>query len=217
MARFRSFVPPHLLLRLTGGLVLAAGLLLGGAMPAAAQPEELPLGSPLPSVEAPLVRAEDGAEVPVSDLTGERATVFVFWSNQCPWVDKYEDRIAALGEQVRGEGVSMVLVNANDASSFPRESLEASREKAASAGYDAVYVRDPDAALATALGASRTPHAFVFDEAQTLVYAGAVDDSPADASSVSKPYLQQAIEAVLAGESVPTADTKAFGCMIKYP
>jgi thiol-disulfide isomerase/thioredoxin len=217
MARFRSFVPPHLLLRLTGGLVLAAGLLLGGATTAAAQPEELPLGSPLPSVEGPLVRAEDGAEVPVSDLTGERATVFVFWSNQCPWVDKYEDRIAALGEQVRGKGVSMVLVNANDASSFPRESLEASREKAASAGYDAVYVRDPDAALATALGASRTPHAFVFDEAQTLVYAGAVDDSPADASSVSKPYLQQAVEAVLAGESISTADTKAFGCMIKYP
>jgi len=198
-------------------LFAAVIVLVGAAAPAGAQPQEMPLGSALPSVEEALVRTDGGTEVSVGDLMGERATVFVFWSNQCPWVDKYAERVQSLRETFHSDGVSVVLVNANDADSFPRESLEASREKAESAGFEAAYVRDPEAALANALGASRTPHAFVFDEAQTLVYAGAIDDSPADASAVSKPYLQQAVEALLAGESVPTADTKAFGCMIKYP
>ncbi len=198
-------------------VVLAAALVFAGVATVSAQPEELPLGSPMPAVDEPLVNVRSGDAVPVDDLPGDAATVFIFWSNQCPWVDKYEERVQELVAAVQGDAVSVVLVNANDASAFPRESLEASRTRAEDAGIDATYVRDPQGALASALGASRTPHAFVFDDAQTLVYAGAIDDSPADASAVSKPYLRTAVEAVLAGDPVPTPDTKAFGCTIKRP
>jgi thiol-disulfide isomerase/thioredoxin len=198
-------------------VLLAVALTFTLAAPtASAQPEEMPLGSSLPSVDAPMKRV-DGSSVSVPDLLGAEATVFVFWSNQCPWVDKYEDRVQAMVEEFGGQGVRFVLVNANDDAAFPGESLQASRERAESAGYEATYVRDPTAALAQSLGASRTPHVFLFDDTKTLVYAGTIDDSPADPDNVSKPYLQNAITAVLGGESVPVADTKAFGCMLKYP
>lgn len=181
-----------------------------------AQPEQLPLGSSLPSVDGPIQRV-DGTGVDLSALTGSKATVFLFWSNQCPWVDKYEDRVQELVETFQGNGVQFVLVNSNDASAFPKESMKASQARAESAGYTATYVKDPSGALANALGASRTPHAFVFDSTNALVYAGTIDDSPGDPSNVSKPYLQNAIQAVVSGSEVPVADTKAFGCMIKLP
>jgi thiol-disulfide isomerase/thioredoxin len=183
----------------------------------AAQPEELPLGSALPSVNASLQHV-DGSSPTVSALMGETATVFIFWSNQCPWVDKYEGRVQDLAAAYAEEdAVRIVLVNANDASAFPSESLAASRARAEEADYAAEYVKDPTGTLASALGAARTPHAFVFDGAQTLVYAGSIDDSPGDPESVTTPYLRNAIEAVVSGTEVPVADTKAFGCMIKLP
>jgi thiol-disulfide isomerase/thioredoxin len=170
----------------------------------------------MPAPDVPLTRV-DGSSATASDLMGASATVFVFWSNQCPWVDRYEDRIQSVASDFRGEGVRFVLVNANDATTFPKENLEASRERADAADYDVTYVRDDDARLAEALGASRTPHVFVFDDANTLVYAGAVDDSPASADNVEKPYLRNALQAVTSGESVSVADTKAFGCTLKSP
>lgn len=196
---------------------VAAVLLATMAVPHAhAQSEELPLGSSMPAPDAELTRL-DGTAASASDLMGGSATVFVFWSNQCPWVDRYEDRIQAIASDFRGDGVRFLLVNANDAATFPKENLEASRERADAAGYDVTYVRDDGARLAAALGASRTPHVFVFDDAATLVYAGAVDDSPASAENVEKPYLRNALQAVTSGESVPIADTKAFGCTLKFP
>ena len=186
------------------------------AAPAAAQPEELPLGSSLPATDVSLTQV-DGTTISVSEVLGSTATVFLFWSNQCPWVDKYEDRVQGMVEEFGGQGVEFVLVNANDASAFPRESLDASRQRAASREYDATYVRDDGAQLASAFGASRTPHVFVFDAQRTLVYVGSIDNSPADPDNVTKPYLRDALTAVLGGDSVPVADTKAFGCMLKDP
>ena len=200
-------------------LILLVGLGMMGmsaATPSAAQPEELPLGSRLPATDASLTRV-DGTTTSVTDVLGPDATVFIFWSNQCPWVDKYEARVQAMVEEYSDQGVRFVLVNANDASAFPRESLEASLERAESSGYDATYVRDDGAQLASALGASRTPHVFVFDDQRTLVYAGSIDNSPADADGVTKPYLRDALTAVLADDAVPVSDTKAFGCMLKDP
>jgi thiol-disulfide isomerase/thioredoxin len=198
-------------------VLLAFVVAAAAAIPdASAQPEELPLGSPLPSVDAPLTRA-DGSTVAASDLTGSTATVFLFWSNQCPWVDKYEERVQAIVSDFGGQGIRVVRVNANDAGAFPKESLEACRQRADDRGYETPYVRDDRAALARALGASRTPHAFVFDDSQTLVYAGAIDNSPADPENVTKSYLRDALDALVSGSSIPVADTKAFGCTLKYP
>lgn len=194
-------------------IALLVGLL--GTASAVAQPEELPLGSALPSVEGPLQRVHDGT-ASVADLTGAQGTVFLFWSNQCPWVDKYAGRVQDLIGTFTGQGIQFVLVNANDASAFPKESLDAS-QAVASDYPQATYVKDANAALARALGASRTPHAFVFDAQNTLVYAGTIDDSPGDPGAVSTSYLNDALSAVVAGNDVPVADTKAFGCMIKFP
>lgn len=155
--------------------------------------------------------------VSIQSLTGKSATVLLFWSNQCPWVDRYEARVRNLTEKFAEDGVRFILVNSNDASLYPDESVEKNAERVAFASRSVPYVSDPSGQVAAAVDATRSPHAFVFDHSRggRLVYTGAIDDSPAAAANVEEAYLEQVINAVLAGETVPFGETKAFGCTIR--
>ncbi len=187
-------------------LVISAALLFA-ALPAA-QAQELPLGSKLPSVSV------GGQSLP--GLAGSQGTVVVFWSNQCLWTGKYADRVKSLAKEFSGQGFNFVLVNANDASAFPQESAE-EVQSAASKYPQMTYFKDASAAAAQAFGAVRTPHVYVFDGNESLVYAGAVDDSPSDPSNVQEPYLENALQALAGGQDVSVAQTKAFGCQLNPP
>lgn len=191
------------------GIVLGVGSLY-------AQPDGLSVGSSLPSGTVQLQQL-DGSSVSVRSLLGEGGTAFVFWSNQCPWTDRYEERIQRLAANVRNAGIQFVLVNANAGANTSAESLEQSRQHANRRGYEIPYVRDANARFARALGASRTPHVFLFDGQGTLVYKGAFDDSPSGSDRANNPYLRNALEALLDGERPDVADTEPFGCTLKYP
>ena len=82
-------------------------------------------------------------------------------------------------------------------------------------GFAFPYVVDATSDVARAFGATHTPEAFLFDKDGKLVYHGAIDDSK-EADQVAAHYLQDAIDAALAGKAVPVAETKAIGCSIKF-
>lgn len=197
----------RLLTRLLFGLLLFA--------PAFALAQEANIGSTLPLASRSM-QAADGSSLTLGSLKGDQGTVVIFWSNTCPWVSKAEDRVLSLANTYAGRGFGFVLVNANDPVAFPDESGEANQQRATSANYGMPYVTDAGSELAVALGASRTPHIYVFDGSDALVYVGALDDSPGDPSNVTKTYLADALDAVIAGSPVPVAQTKAFGCTIKF-
>ncbi len=60
---------------------------------------------------------------------------------------------------------------------------------------------------------------FVIDKEGTLVYAGAIDDNdsanPADAAT-AKNYVSAALDEVIADKPVTDAQTKPYGCSVKY-
>jgi hypothetical protein len=60
-----------------------------------------------------------------------------------------------------------------------------------------------------------TPHAFVFDAERKLRYVGRIDDSEREAG-IKRRDLREALDSVLAGQSVEVAETKVFGCSIKW-
>lgn len=185
-------------------------------LPVQAQsPEEIPLGSEMPATQAQLSRA-GGGQATLASLQGSQGTVVVFWSNQCPWVEKYADRLAALVNDFSGRGVGFVLINSNDPSAYPQESAQQSAQRASGYPSALAYLSDSDSDVASAFGAQRTPHVFVFDANDMLVYVGTIDDSPGDAGNVTEPYLRRALDALVAGNSIPVPRTKAFGCTIKY-
>jgi peroxiredoxin len=191
--------------------VFSLGLVVHTAV---AQDAAIPLGTPMPGQDVGLVDASGGTTT-LAALKGSELTTVVFWGNRCPWIIRYEDRIKLLSNELGSEAKVFVLVNSNDASAFPAESAEASATYASEKGLRVSYLSDARSDLARAFGASRTPQAFVFDAAGTLVYSGAIDDSPGDPDNVSKQYLRDALLSLGRSQPVSVPETKAFGCMIR--
>lgn len=196
------------------GLLLIVSLFVGTGV-VYAQSGGLAIGAQLPLTNQALENIE-GGQLTLADIEGTSGTVVIFWSNECPWVERYEGRILDLAGEFEAKGFGFILVNANDPRAFPGENLEASRERAQASNYTIPYVLDSGSTLAKAFGATRTPHVFVFDADDKLVYMGTVDDSPGDPRNVKEHYLRDALNAVLEGQPIASAETKAFGCNIKF-
>ncbi len=179
-------------------LILLTVSLLPGVVTA-----QVSVGDVIPDIELQNMR---GSNTSTHALFGDQGAAFVFWSNDCNWTDQYEARV----EELNTESIPIILVNSNDATVFPKEAGPGKQ-------YDVAYVRDLGGRLAQILGAERTPHVFVFDQGKTLVYAGGIDDSPADAQQVQAAWFKDAIEQLSGGESVRVSPTKSFGCRIKLP
>lgn len=77
---------------------------------------------------------------------------------------------------------------------------------------------DPEGTVGKAYGAKTTPHMFVINKG-VLSYMGGIDSNPSsDPTDIpdAEPYLQAAVDAVLAGETVAKAMTRPYGCSVKY-
>ena len=161
----------------------------------------------LPGVDRRNHSLDEYADAPV--------LVLVQSCNHCPYVLAWEGRIDALQREYAGRGIRIVAINSNDAAAYPADSFENMVEHTREAGYSFDYLYDESQEIARALGSERTPEAFVFDADRRLVYHGAVDDNREEAT-VTTHYLRDAIEAALAGEAPPVADTPPVGCTVKW-
>jgi peroxiredoxin len=107
-------------------------------------------------------------------------------------------------------------VNSNAARFGSEDSLEEMVEHAKNNGYNFPYAQDPESKLASAFGATKTPHIYLFNADDELVYLGAIDDNAKNAKKVEVPFLANAIDALLAGNPINPQATKALGCSIKF-
>ena len=65
--------------------------------------------------------------------------------------------------------------------------------------------------------AKTTPHMYIIDGEGRLVYNGAIDDDPRGNKGESTVnYVAVALDEVVAGKAVTTAETKPYGCSVKY-
>jgi len=81
------------------------------------------------------------------------------------------------------------------------------------------FVLDPDGKAGRSYGAKNTPHMFVINPEGKIVYEGAIDSKPsANPSDIanSTNYVKVALEESLAGKTVTNANTKPYGCSVKY-
>ena len=186
------------------------------AAPAAqvAPTAQVAYGDPVP-LAADAFDVADGSQATLDAVAGPAGLAVVFWSNACPWADRYAPRLADLVRRYTPAGVGFALVNANRPAPGERGAAAASREATAAAGLAAPYLLDPDGRLAAAFGAQSAPHVYFFGPDRTLLYSGALDDSPVSAERVQVPYLAQAMDQSIAGLPVEVRQTAAFGCTIK--
>jgi peroxiredoxin len=177
---------------------------------------ELEIGSTMPKMGKKL-QDISGNTMTLSDAKGDQGTLVVFSSNTCPWVINWEDRYLTLADKYIPKGIGMIAVNSNSSRFNGKESLDEMASHADKIGYQFPYAQDSESELAYAFGATKTPHIYLFDREDKLVYRGAIDDNGRDATKVDEPYLANAIDELLSGESISKTTSKAMGCSIKFP
>ena len=161
----------------------------------------------------------DGKMVSLSDYGSSKGAIVFFDCNTCPYSKAYNDRIIALNTKYAAAGFPVIAINPNNAEASPGDSYEKMISLAKEKHYTFPYLYDPTQQTTKTFGASNTPHAFVLkneDGAFKVSYMGAIDNNVRDASTAEKKYIEEAVDALLAGGAVATPKTKAIGCGIKW-
>ena len=154
-----------------------------------------------------------GAEVAFPD---GQASVVVFTCNHCPYALAWHERLLAVADDYADRGVQTVFINPNDAERYPRDSLDAMRERVEREGpWAAPYLHDETQEVARAYDAKTTPDLFVFDADGALRYRGAADADHMDEAQ-NAAWLRGALDALLAGREVEQAETTPVGCSVKW-
>jgi hypothetical protein len=108
-----------------------------------------------------------------------------------------------------------VAINPNDPRIVPGDGFEFMVKRAGEKNFPYPYVFDGTQEIAMAYGAKVTPHIFLLDARGGLVYRGRVDDSLEEGKVKSRDF-PAALEALVSGQPIKVAETRAFGCGVKY-
>jgi glutathione peroxidase-family protein len=165
------------------------------------------------------VRSTDSKTISLANYASAKGFIIVFTSNHCPFSKAYEDRVIALDKKYASQGFPVIAISPNDPEAYEEDSFANMQAKVKEKGYAFPYCADENQVVSKAFGAARTPHVFVLKkegDKNVVEYMGAIDDNAQDAAGVTKRYVEDAVNNLLAGKPVVTNTTKAVGCAIKW-
>ena len=119
-----------------------------------------------------------------------------------------------LAQKYAEKGVVWLAV---DSSNFT--TVEENKEIAQKWKIDRPVLNDATGTVGRMYEMKTTPDMRIIDKEGKLVYRGGIDSiSSTEASDIEKAtnYVAQALDEVLAGETVTSAETKSYGCSVKY-
>jgi peroxiredoxin len=173
------------------------------------------IGQPAPDFTLP---AADGSTVKLSQFKGKR--VVLEWFNpECPFVKAAHDTgpLKDLAARTTPSGVVWLAVNSGAPG---KQGHGADVNKRAAENWKLAHpiLLDETGAVGHAYAATNTPHMYIVDEKGVLVYRGGLDNAPMGEPDGGKriAHFEDALAALAAGKPVAAAETKAWGCSVKY-
>lgn len=168
------------------------------------------------------LRDTDNNVIQLAQYKGK--TVVIEWNNPgCPFVKKHYASGNMQGTQAAAlaQGVVWLTVNSGAPGKQGHMSgTEAAGFVKAQKAKVTEYLLDPQGVVGKAYGAKTTPQIFIINPAGTIVYQGAIDDKPtANAADIAgaRNHVKAALGELKAGKPVSVAETKPYGCAVKYP
>lgn len=161
-----------------------------------------------------LVNVADSKSISLSSFQSCQGIAVIFFSNECPYDGKYLSRIRQLNDRYKGS-IQFVLVNSH---SDEREGVKAMSAKYKTWQLSIPYLADKDQVAMECMGSRKSPEAFLVKKNGnnfSIAYSGAIDDNPLVESDVNQPYLQRAIDELLAGKKITVNSSRAAGCTIR--
>ena len=176
--------------------------------------DPLPIGSPMPNPQLKM-KSTSGSMVSFADAKKENGLLVMFSCNTCPYVLKNQERTREVCAYALKNNIGVVILNPNEANRDNQDSYSAMQEYATDNGYKWDYLVDENSVMADAFGANRTPECYLFDNDNKLVYHGAIDDNPSNASAVNRQHLKVAMDEMKGGSDISVKESKSVGCSIK--
>ena len=183
----------------------------------------LPAFAVAPGSPAPDFKGTDsnGVQHSLSEYRGKY--VVLEWANKgCPYDQKHY--LSGSMENLQKEWTAKGVIWLSVISSAPGQQgyVTAAQEndyiKSMHVASTAVLL-DPTGAIGRLYEAKTTPHMFVIDPTGKLIYEGAIDNKPttdqADLKGADN-YLNDALNAAMAGKSPTVQSTRPYGCSVKY-
>ncbi len=168
------------------------------------------------------VTDSNGAVHNLSDFAGKK--VVLEWTNHgCPYVKKHysTDNMQKTQKLATADNdtVWLTVVSSAPGKQGHVTGAEANQLTTSRGAEPTAVILDPSGTMGRTFEAKTTPHMYIIDAAQTLVYQGAIDDNrSASPSSVAgaKNYVSAALADMKAGQAVTDAETAPYGCSVKY-
>jgi peroxiredoxin len=156
----------------------------------------------------------------LSDYKG-KIVVLEAYNLDCPYCANHfkTGAMQELQKELSDKGVVWLLVNSVNPEHPSHRSPEKARAEWEQQNIQATaWIDDSSGEIGRAYGLRTTPHMIVIDQQGNLAYDGAIDDQPSAKGDpkAARNYVREAVDALLAGEPVPTAETKPYGCSVKY-
>lgn len=175
------------------------------------------IGKPAPDFT---LATADGKTVKLSDLRGK--TVVLEWFNpECPFVKAAHDagplKDLAAKTTAASPTVAWLAINSG-APGKQGHGAEVNSAAAKTWSLAHPILLDETGAVGHAYGATNTPHMYIVDAQGALVYRGGLDNAPMGEpdGGARVALFEDALAAVLAGKPIESADTRAWGCTVKY-
>jgi peroxiredoxin len=149
--------------------------------------------------------------------------VVLEWFNpECPFVKKHygSGNMQKLQEEYTGKGVVWLTIDSNAPGTEGNLTSEQAVQKMTEwKTHQTALLLDPEGKAGRAYGAKNTPNMVVINPGGKLIYEGAIDSkatpNPADIPN-STNYVKVALDESLTGKPVTTANTRPYGCSVKY-
>jgi hypothetical protein len=196
----------------------AAPTLIGFALTAFSLGWAARVGDPAPDFTA---TDTNGKVHKLSEYQGK--FVVLEWTNRgCPYTQKHYNsgNMQRLQREWTGRGVIWLTVisSAPGKQGYVTASEENAYLKQVNAAPTAVLL-DPTGTLGHLYDAKTTPHIFIINPKEALIYNGAIDDRPTtDLADVNgaKNYVSIALEEATSGKPVSNPTSRPYGCSVKY-
>lgn len=161
-----------------------------------------------------MLTSYDGKSVRLSDYK-DKIVVLEWFNYECPFVKHHYEQagtMTKLAEKYKDKNVVWLAIN-----STAHQTTDKNREFAQKYEIGYPILDDRTGKTGHAYGAKTTPHMFIIDGEGMIVYAGAIDNSPLGKVKENVVnYVDQALNELTSGKSVTIANTKPYGCSVKY-
>lgn len=155
-------------------------------------------------------------ELSLRELSSEIATVVLFICNHCPFVHHINAALVKVANTYQEKRVQFIAISSNNVETHPQDGPEQMKIVAQKEGYPFPYLYDESQEIAKAYGAECTPDLFVFDKNLRCVYRGRFDETRPNMSIANGKDLRDALDNLIDGNEVSSAQFPSIGCNIKW-